>query len=290
MALHDIERISRALREDMRLETLYSLCSAYGDANAALWLEHGQVQSLTYADYARMTRNCAAAIRTAVDAPQGSFVGISMDTCKEWFPIFWGVIQAGYNALLLDLSLNDEMTRYLLNQAGAKALISTKARALEDGVRWIEAQTLFDAPPAPEAFTPRYGDQVALCTSGTTGTSRVCVYNGRAVAEQVLSSELLYREQKRIAANAPRRAVARCARPSPLVVREISGRVPPGVRRAATAPTMSSSERRSSGSPPVKRTWSTPSVPTAIRARRTTSASVRVSAVGSHGRPSAGMQ
>jgi len=208
MIQHDIVRLSNALRADMRLKTLYNLICEYGDEEAAVWLENGKEQILTFSDYAHMTRNYAAYLRTAVGAATGSFVAISMDTCKEWFPTFWGAIQAGYNAVLIDISLSDEMTNYLLQQSGAKALITTKTRTLSDGVKLIDLKVLMDAPEAPADFAGEFGDQVGLCTSGTTGTSRIFVYNGKAVVEQVLSSELLYRANQRIVANDHRRSLA----------------------------------------------------------------------------------
>ncbi len=208
MIQHDIARISRALREDMRLENLYGIICGYGDEEAAVWLENGEEKVWTFADYTRLTRNAAAAARAAVGAEPGAYVAIAMDTCKEWFPVFWGLIQAGYNALLLNVAQADDISDYLLGQAGAKALVTTKARALPAGVKLIPAETLYAAPEAPDDFIPVFGNQVALCTSGTTGTSRIFVYEGRAVVEQVLSSELLYRAQKRMIDNEHRRALA----------------------------------------------------------------------------------
>ena len=208
MAQHDITRLSRALRADMCLKALYHSICDYGDEEAAVWLENGRECRLTFADYARITRNYAACLRSMIGTQPGAFVAISMDTCKEWFPAFWGAILAGYNTVLIDISLNDDMTNYLLRQSGAKALITTKARALENGVTFIDLKTLTDAPAVTTAPEGEYGNQVALCTSGTTGTSRIFVYNGRAVIEQVLSSELLYQANRRIVENEHRRALA----------------------------------------------------------------------------------
>ena len=208
MNSHDIVAASRTLRADMRLKTLYTLICAYGEMEAAVWLENGKVQALTFADCARLTRNYATCLRSVINAENGAFVAISMDTCKEWFPAFWGVIQAGYNAILLDSSLSDDMINYLLAQSGAKALIATKARTLSGNVIQINLQTLIDAPEATADLPNEYGDQVALCTSGTTGTSRVFVYNGKAVLEQVLSSELLFNANRRIVDDEHRRALA----------------------------------------------------------------------------------
>ncbi|MEA4997814.1 MAG: aminotransferase class I/II-fold pyridoxal phosphate-dependent enzyme [Candidatus Limiplasma sp.] len=208
MNLLDIGAISRTLRADMRLETLYHIICNYGDTEAAVWLENGQEKSYTFQDYARMTRNYAAAIRKQLGAAPGAYVAISLDTCKEWFPVFWGVIQAGYNALLVDAALSDDMVAYLLGQSGAKGIIAAKTRALPEGVTPIMLTSLMAAPDAPADFVAVYGDQVGLCTSGTTGTSRIFVYHGHAVVEQVLSSEILHRAQKRIIGAEHRRALA----------------------------------------------------------------------------------
>ena len=81
-------------------------------------------------------------------------------------------------------------------------------------------------------------------------------------------------------------AEARDASPILLVVTEISGR---GVS-AATRATISTRSLRSSGSPPVKRTWRTPSSDMAIRASRSILSACISSLVGVDGRFSAGMQ
>ena len=207
MEIYNVTAKSNALREDMRLENLFKIICMHQEAQAAIELEDGEEKIITYTMYEQMTANYAAYLQNAIGKEkQGEFVAIAMDTCKEWFPTFWGVIQAGFNALLVDASLGDDMVAYLLGQAGSSVLITGKPRTL-DGILQIPAQELFAAPEARD-FVPTYGDEVALCTSGTTNTSRIFVYNGRAIAEQVLSSELIYGENRRLIDNENRRALA----------------------------------------------------------------------------------
>ena len=207
MATYDIMEKSRALRQDMSLRNLFELTCAYGSVPAAVeWVQERE-SVVTYGEYREWTQRYGAYLRGALEGhKRGSFVGVSLDTCKEWFPTFWGLIQAGYNALLLDANLPDEMVAYLLGQAGSRALITQKPRQLE-GVQIIDTQALFNAPDAPD-FTPEYGNSVALCTSGTTSTSRIFVYNGQAISEQVLSSQLLYQENRRLIDNRNMRVLA----------------------------------------------------------------------------------
>ncbi|NLV58413.1 MAG: aminotransferase class I/II-fold pyridoxal phosphate-dependent enzyme [Clostridiales bacterium] len=207
MAIYDIMEKSQALRQDMSLRNLFELTCAYGDVAAAVELVDDKEQITTYTQYRQWSVNYAAYLRNAIGVEKrGAFVAISLETCKEWYPTFWGVIQAGYNALLLDANLPDDMIAYLMSQAGSDIIITQKERSLT-GVKLIKAVELFAAPAAQD-FIPDYGDNVALCTSGTTSTSRVFVYNGRAIAEQVLSSQLIYEENKRLIDNRNMRVLA----------------------------------------------------------------------------------
>ncbi len=215
--MHDVLEKARVLRQDMSLRNLFALTCAYGDAPAAVEMVDEQEQIITFRQLEAMSWAYAAFLRKAIGAREpGSFVAISLDTCKEWFPTFWGVILAGYNALLLDTAHSDEMMAYLLGQAGSRVLITAKERVLP-GVQMIKAQDLQAAPQPPETapYSPEAalsaippGDQVALCTSGTTSTSRIFVYNGQAIGEQVLSSQLIYQQNRRMIDNRGMRVLA----------------------------------------------------------------------------------
>ena len=199
---------SDRLRENMTLQNLFEIISGDEERIAARYLEKGEEKAITYREYRARTFACSSLLQAALgEKNKGKFVGIQLDTCPEWFYLFWGVIAAGYNAVLMDFTLSDEMTAYILRQAGAVALIGKAPRNLNGDMIQFTVKQLAAAQPAP-GFTPSFGDMVALCTSGTTDTSRVFVYNEEAVCSQVLSAEMLYKANKRIICDEPRRQLA----------------------------------------------------------------------------------
>ena len=199
---------SEKLREKMTLENLYGLITGEGDRVAARYLEGKEEKIITFAQYRERVKATAALLRGALgEKNKGKFVGIQADTCPEWFYLFWGAEAAGYNAVLMDFTLTDDMTAYILGQAGAIALITKAPRNLPGNVTQFTIKQLAAAQPAPN-FKPSFGTMVALCTSGTTDTSRVFVYNEKAVCSQVLNAEMLYRANKRIICDEPRRQLA----------------------------------------------------------------------------------
>ena len=206
--MSDVLARSQQLRENMTLQNLFEIICSQEDQVAARYLVKDEEKAITFGEYKRQSFACAALLRAALgERNQGAFVGIQLDTCPEWFFLFWGVIAAGYNAVLMDFSLNDEMTAYILREAGAIALIGKAPRNLPESIRQYTVKQLADAAPDAK-FKPRFGDMVALCTSGTTDTSRIFVYNAQAVCSQVLNAEMLYRANQRIICDEPRRQLA----------------------------------------------------------------------------------
>lgn len=204
--LHIIER-TETLMQNPCMENLYRMTMGHGDAIAAQWLENGQERSMTYSQLDQTARRYGSYLKQKLrEVPQGSFVAIAMDTCVTWVPAFWGVIMSGYNALLLDANLNPDMTAYMLEQGGATAIICEKERPLPAHVIQVTKEEL-EASPAGN-LKPVFGNMVALCTSGTTATSRIFVYNGEAVCQQVRGSELIYRNNRRIISDTPKRSLA----------------------------------------------------------------------------------
>lgn len=204
----DIPGRSDLLRQHMTLENLYNITISDGDLVASRWLDGDQEKALTFSEYNEMVMDFAAYLRKEVgEQNRGRFVAIQMETGYRWFPTFWGVMAAGYQAVLLDATLSDEMTAYMLEQAGAAALIVKSRRNLSGEVKQILHEDLFGAE-GHAGFEPRFASQVALCTSGTTTTSRIFVYDEEAVCYQVLNSQLLHEANPRIVSGNPERSLS----------------------------------------------------------------------------------
>ena len=88
-----LEHNCALLEQSKTLETLFRLTCGHGDADAALFLENGEEKRWSYRQYEAMTRQYAACLSRAF--PGEGYIALSVDTCKEWFPLFWGVILSG---------------------------------------------------------------------------------------------------------------------------------------------------------------------------------------------------
>ncbi len=191
----DALSVSERLEADKSLNNLFTILREYGEATAALWLNGEQEMSRSYAEMARRADDYAACLQSLV--PDGGWIALAVDTCYEWPSLYWGILRSGHNALLLDAGAGDPMIQGLLDEAGCKIIISRKPRGLAGNIRQIDYKTVKDAPRII-GFEPTWGEYTAMCTSGTTGRSRIYAYNGEAICEQALKSVSVFRNNQRI--------------------------------------------------------------------------------------------
>ena len=181
------------LKKNLCFENFYAVLCQERDAVAEIWLEKDREQQMTYEDFNLRVTQAAARIQDAALGRPDGWVGLCLETCVDWPVLFWALLMAGRKPLLLDPTLKDAAVRHLMTQAGATALIVGRRR--ESLVEYAQrtpkelTEGVFS-----KGFQPQWADRMALCTSGTTDTSRVYVYDGRAVC---LQSIAFVEQQKR---------------------------------------------------------------------------------------------
>ena len=181
------------LRKNLCFENFFSVLCKEPETIAMVWLEKDREQTCNYEEFQTRVMQTAARIQDAAFGRQDGWVGLCLETQVSWPVLFWALLAAGRKPLLLDPTLNDGAIRHLMTQAGANALILGRHR---DGLSEYAQRTPKELTEGvfSKGFTPVWADRMALCTSGTTDTSRVYVYDGRAVC---LQSIAFVEQQKR---------------------------------------------------------------------------------------------
>lgn len=195
------------LKKELTFKHLFSVLCLDKSKSFAIWVEDDEVKSYNYGALESRAYACADTINKLNFGKKGGWTGIAVDTCREWPILFWGILASGRNAILLDPSLEDAGIDHLMQESGADALITRKIRNLPYAQKTPEE--VMGTGNASDGFSPDWADMIAVCTSGTTTTSRVYVYNGEAVClqalgfEEHLSGKIMFCEK-----NAPIRVLA----------------------------------------------------------------------------------
>lgn len=186
---YDIKRDCRKLSENKTFGNLFDLICAHGEIPAAEWLENGEIHSLTFNEQRQLADNYAAAFSQKIGT--SGRVCICLDCCKEWFPIFWGLVRSGHDILTVDATADDAKLSNLMGQTGSQVLITAAPRNIT--CTQILVSEMASSPTVSD-YSPLWGHDIALCTSGTTADSRIFVYNEETICYLALFSAKVYDE------------------------------------------------------------------------------------------------
>ena len=202
------------MAEDLSYVNLFDIFLGHGERTAIEYKLDNEVRKISFAQMENPVKYVADNLMVKLDGMPKGFVALKLDNCPEWPIIFWGIMMAGFKPFLLDYRHNEQLTQFLLKQAGAVAIISAEREntnseaisVLAEEVIVCDKRKIYELAKelkAEGSYKERiraysWGDEVALCTSGTTNTAKIYTYDGTAIGHQVLSARQTVMENERI--------------------------------------------------------------------------------------------
>ena len=133
--------------------------------------------------------------RDLSDIPKGSFIGLLMDNSLDWIAIFWGLLMAGYKPMLLNKRLGYKLNQEVIDMLNIPVIYADCDMQLTSQIRKISVDNIEKIKEDVE-FT--WADEIALSTSATSLNVKVCVYDGKAIVEQVKNTRNIVKENTMI--------------------------------------------------------------------------------------------
>ncbi|MBP5312599.1 MAG: acyl--CoA ligase [Clostridia bacterium] len=202
-------------------KNIFRVMCDHKDMPAVEWKIKGEIKKLSFGDQEFVVEYCADRINELLDGCEKGFVCFKLANCPEWFSIYWGILAAGYKPFLIDARHDKDLTQYFVDESKAVAIIAndgneydnTRTVKAADIMRLDRTHILEIAAGADKTSKDReerlskyeWGDEVALCTSGTTSTAKIFVYNGESMTQQVLSAECIILKNEIICDDEPKK-------------------------------------------------------------------------------------
>ncbi len=130
-----------------------------------------RIKKITYGECKEQIQRKAVSLKTLIDFPQNSVIGIYMDNSLDWIRVFWAVLMCGYRPLLLNLRLSEQVIENVLAEYGVKAVISD---GKDFSITTIKSKSISMADSRLESAI--WGDEVIFMSSGTTDKIKLCAY------------------------------------------------------------------------------------------------------------------
>ena len=189
------------LESDMSCANIFELHKNFGsNVYSEELTENGKISSITYNDYIEKCKSYHNKISYSLsECEKGRFVALKIPNSPKWGMVFWGLLMSGFCPFILDPMMSESEADALIKEIDACAVIcETKGRYSVLTVSLNELSAI-DAENT-EVF---WADNVAFCSSGTENKT-ICVFDGNALASQILAAlnmpkytdDIMYRNKR----------------------------------------------------------------------------------------------
>lgn len=171
------------LSSDRKIKNIFDfyLDNYHKNKTLLIFEKNNKTQKVTYKQF---VNNCYLYAKNYYpllkEIEKGSFVALKLSNSPIWLYSFWALLIIGYKPLLINSLIDNETTNKLISESDAKAIIC------DDNSSYIVNK--INVPKNLDESLPlkiNWENEIAFCTSGTTGQSRIFVYDGEALIYQI---------------------------------------------------------------------------------------------------------
>ena len=156
-------------------------------------VKNGQVLDITYGEVKTQVERFANYFAKVI-GDKAKYVGLLLENSPEWVSSYYGLLMAGYVPVLLSTSATNEENIEILEQLKSNFVITNK----EINLKVINP---FEISEEEAIKGPKWENGTVLVTSGTSGKSKIYLYTGEELSNQLLEVPNLVKRSPKLIFN-----------------------------------------------------------------------------------------
>ena len=135
-----------------------------------------KIEKVTYGEAKKKVDLYAKNIKAKLhNLPKHAVVGIYLDNDETWIEIFWAILKAGFNPLLLNLRLSNEILNKVLKDTNCQVVIGKEDTKLNAEI--VLPSDLVNENIEEQNY--EFGEAIYVMSSGTTNNVKLCAYTAK---------------------------------------------------------------------------------------------------------------
>ena len=171
----NVERLSCS---NKTMKDIFNISFSHPEFTLFNVVKNSQVKDITYGEIKSQSKKFANYFAKVIGG-KSRYVGLLLDNCPEWISTFYGLLMAGYIPVLLSTASTNEENLEILSQLESKVVVTNKE---------INLETInpFEIDEEKEIEEPAWENKLVIVTSGTSGKSKIYMYTGKELSNQLL--------------------------------------------------------------------------------------------------------
>ena len=181
------ENVSKLSSSKKTMEDIFNISFSHENFTIFNLVKDGKVKDITYGEVKKSIERFANYFSKEIDR-KNQYVGLLLDNCLEWVYSYYGLLMAGYVPVLLSTASTNEENLEILKDLKCDVVVTNK----EINCRTINPFGIHELEPIEEK---KWANGTVFVTSGTSGKSKVYLYTGEELADQLITIQTFQKEK-----------------------------------------------------------------------------------------------
>ncbi|MBQ7408787.1 MAG: non-ribosomal peptide synthetase [Clostridia bacterium] len=184
--MQNVKRLSLSKR---RFKDIYDIVFSNGDLVMTEQPTMTRKVFCTYAQAQALINDLAKGIISQIGVTNG-YIALCGENCLQWMIAFWAILKSGNKPYLINLRQPVHFTNEILNTLNTSAIIKIGCENLDFNGKCYHYQEVIECGQKVAAVDfPPFENQIAISTSGTTLSKKICIYTGSEISAQLINVE-----------------------------------------------------------------------------------------------------
>lgn len=195
-----VENLNKTVRQTLNklnakghtYQSIYQVMFSFAEHVIAETTDGSKIIKTTYGQCQQEIVKAAPKLKKLLgNLETNSIVGLKLENSLNWIIAFWTILRIGYRPLLINCQNDELMISQTLKELNVKAIISDSGTYNVDNYINIQEFINDEISSDDEA---NWANEIVLTTSGTTAASKICIYDGEAICNEILKSEYVIKK------------------------------------------------------------------------------------------------
>lgn len=174
------------------LESLFNIIFSSKDNIAVEYISGFEIKKVTFKELESKIDNFAYSINKLYPSFKSEIIGIFFENSINWLISFWGILKSGNIPYLINLKQPLSLINNSFKLINCKYYVSNIKQNIEGEFIDISKLNLIKE----EGFTYNFENELILSSSGTNLKSKLCIYSGEHIFNQLMCYKKIYKENK----------------------------------------------------------------------------------------------
>lgn len=177
------ENLKALLQTKHTIKDIFEISFSHKNFTLFNLVKWNTLTEITYGEAYKKVKAFSAEFSKSISKDE-KYVGILLENSPEWIYSLYGLLMAGFTPVLLSTKASEESNKEILDSLKSSTIVTN----ISNRNKYSKVINPFEIQDNAEEVKENWSNEIVFITSGTSGKSKIILYTGEELCEQIVNA------------------------------------------------------------------------------------------------------